>query len=150
MYCSSCGAAVPAGLSYCNRCGTELSAKDKSQQGMPLESLVWAIVVVAVVGVGANIGLMAMMKQALHFEDGLILGISLVCLLPFLVAEAAFLWLLLRLQRSPKQPRDIISPRAVITNELDAQRRVLQEPSPSITEHTTHTLEPARIDPDLQ
>jgi hypothetical protein len=143
MYCSSCGAAVPPGVSYCNRCGTELSAKGKSPLGMPLEFLVWAIVAVAVLGLGVNIGLMALLKESLHLETGVILGISLVCLLPFFVAEAVFLWLLMRSQRSPKQ--QINQPRTITTSELDAaQPRVLQAPSPSITEHTTHTLEPAR------
>jgi hypothetical protein len=109
---------------------------------MPLEYLVWAIVTVAVVGLGANIGLMALLKESLHLENGQILGISLVCLLPFLAAEAVFLWLLLRSQRSPKYK--INQPRTVPTTELDAaQPRVLQPLSPSVTEHTTHTLEPA-------
>ena len=149
MYCSSCGAAVPPGLSYCNRCGAELSAKGKSRLDMPLEFLVWAIVAVAVFGLGANIGLMALMKESLHLENGVILGVTLVCLLPFLAAEAAFLWLLLRSQRSPKY--QINQPRTVATSELDAaQPSVLQAPSPSVTEHTTHTLEPARSDRNTQ
>jgi uncharacterized paraquat-inducible protein A len=149
MYCSSCGAAVPPGVSYCNRCGTELSAKGKSPLGMPLEYLVWAIVTVAVVGLGANIGLMALMKESLHLENGVILGITLVCLLPFLAAEAVFLWLLLRSQCSPKY--QINQPRTVATSELGAaQPRVLQAQSPSVTEHTTHTLEPARSDRSAQ
>jgi len=116
---------------------------------MPLEYLVWAIVTVAVVGLGANIGLMALLKESLHLESGVILGISLICLLPFLAAEAVFLWLLLRSQRSPKH--QINQPRTVATNELDAaQPRVLQAPSPSVTEHTTHTLEPVRSDRNTQ
>jgi len=116
---------------------------------MPLEYLVWAIVTVAVVGLGANIGLMALLKESLHLENGLILGITLVCLFPFLAAEAVFLWLLLRSQRSPKY--QINQPRTVATSELDAaQPRVLQTPSPSVTEHTTHTLEPVRSDRNTQ
>ncbi len=148
MFCSSCGAAVAPGLSYCNRCGGELASKERgrSKLEMPLESLVWAILAVAIVGVGANIGLMALMKESLHAENGLILGFSLLAFLPFLVAEAVFIWLLLRSQRSPKPQRDLISTRGGATNELDAAPRALQEPSPSVTEHTTHTLEPARID----
>ena len=147
MFCSSCGAAVTPGLSYCNRCGFELGSKErgKNKLDMPLEYLVWAIVTVAVVGIGANIGLMALMKESLHFENGLILGVSLVAFLPFIAIEAAFLWLLLRSQQSANQPRDLISPRAVATNELDTAPRSLKEPSLSITEHTTRGLEPADI-----
>jgi len=145
MYCSSCGAAVTDGLSYCNRCGSELSSKEssKSRLDMPLESLVWAIVAVAVVGVGANIGMMALMKESLHFNDGLIAGFSLFFLLPFLAAEIVFIWLLLRSQRTAKQ-RDLISRFGVATSDLDvAPPRALRE-SPSITENTTRELEAAR------
>jgi hypothetical protein len=28
MYCSSCGAAMPPGLSFCNRCGADLRVKE--------------------------------------------------------------------------------------------------------------------------
>jgi hypothetical protein len=85
-------------------------------------------------------------KASRKLEPGLY---RLVCLLPFLAAEAVFLWLLLRSQRSPKY--QINQPRTVTTSELDgAQPRVLQAPSPSVTEHTTHTLEPARSDRNAQ
>ena len=146
MYCSSCGAAVTPGLSYCNRCGTALTAKERgsTKLDMPLESLVWAIVVVAIVGVGANIGLMSLMKESLHFADGQILGIALVCLMPFLIAEAVFIWLLLRSQLASNR-REVMLRSGAATNELDnPQPLALQEQSPSVTEHTTHTLEPAR------
>ena len=46
MYCSSCGAAVPAGLSYCNRCGADLRSKESSvakrREASP-DSLVWGM-----------------------------------------------------------------------------------------------------------
>ena len=148
MFCSSCGMAVTPGLSYCNRCGAEMGAKERGRNklDMPLEYLVWAIVTVAVVGIGATIGLMALMKESLHLENGQILGGALVAFLPFLVIEAAFIWLLVRSQRSTNQPRDLISPRAVETNDLDALRpRAIHAPSPSVTEHTTRGLEPADI-----
>jgi len=78
MYCASCGMAVSPSLSYCNRCGAELNAKDRSSnkrsEASP-ESLVWALTSV---------------------------------------------------------------------NELEGSKaRVLPEPSFSVTDHTTHTLEPA-------
>ena len=152
MFCSSCGAAVTPGLGYCNRCGAALSAKERgsTRLDMPLENLVWAIVAVTVVGVGSNIGLMALMKESLHFDTSLIMAFSLIFLLPFFLAECVFIWLLLRSQRSPKLPRELIQPRGVATNELDAAPpRVLQAPATSVTEHTTHTLEPARVDRNM-
>ena len=152
MYCSSCGAKVTPGLAYCNRCGAELNSKDTGtmKNQMPLESLVWAIVVVAVVGVGSNIGLMALLKETLHFNEGMIAGFSLFFFLPFLVAEIVFIWLLLRMQRSPRQ-RAAGLPGVLATNDLaDGPVRVLSQPSPSITENTTRTLEQARGAPENQ
>ncbi len=148
MFCSSCGAAVTPGLSYCNRCGLELASNERGRNklDMPLEYLVWAIVAIAIIGIGANIGLMALMKESLHLENGLILGASLFAFLPFLGIEAVFVWLLLRSQQSPKQPRELFLPRGVATNDLDtAPPRAIQGPSPSVTEHTTRGLEPADI-----
>jgi uncharacterized OB-fold protein len=57
MYCSFCGTALTPGLSYCNRCGAELGANDRSvarPKEAPQESLVWAIVAVTVVGLGVS------------------------------------------------------------------------------------------------
>jgi predicted amidophosphoribosyltransferase len=70
MYCSSCGAAVSQDLSYCNRCGAKLNGVKgdsaiKLSEAKP-ESLINAIVAVFVCGLGAIIGLMAVMKAVLN------------------------------------------------------------------------------------
>lgn len=145
MYCASCGTAMTPGLSYCKRCGAELSAKeirgDKLTEA-PIESLVWAIVAMAVVGVGATIGLMAVMKEVLHLENGLILGAALLSFLPFLAAEILFIWLILRQRVRSYEPARA---KGATTRELEvAQPRGLPEPASSVTEHTTHTLDPVR------
>ena len=142
MYCASCGTALTPGLSYCKRCGVGLNAKESSSNKLsqvPVESLVWAIVVVAVVGLGANIGLMTVMKQVLHLESGLILGAALVSFLPFLAAEILFISLILRAWSGGDMARRT---KGATTRELEgAQPRALAEPASSITEHTTHTLD---------
>jgi len=137
------------GLSYCNRCG----ANKLSQVGMEstpgadkqteyLIMLVWAIVSVAVVGIGAPIGLMAVMKEVLHLENGLILGAALLSFLPFLAAEIVFIWLVLRARSGSG---DIARAKAATTRELEETHpHALPEPASSITEHTTHTLDPVR------
>src|SRR5882724_1195797 len=96
MYCSSCGSAVTPGLSYCNRCGSELTAKKAAPKNTTQlsESLVWAIVGVSVGGLALIIGLMAVMKNELHFDNQLIVLISLLSFLLLLAAETVFIWLL--------------------------------------------------------
>ena len=189
MYCSSCGKAVSSGLRYCTRCGTELSAMDRGTS-KPSESaqetFVWALALVTILGVGAVIGLMAVMKEVVHFGNELILGITLLTFLAFLGVDVVIIWLLLRPRRElkardmKKRATDPISaPLAMIernekkqatgpisapftmmedipelfirtgetelsTNELEeAKPRVLPEPSYNITDHATHTLDPA-------
>src|SRR6266849_11056011 len=99
MYCSSCGVAVPPGLSYCNYCGEKLSgAKSdsiiKSPEVRP-ETLVAAMVFAFVFGLGAITVLMGVMKAVLHFEVGQILAFALLSFLIMLSVEGVFVRLLL-------------------------------------------------------
>jgi hypothetical protein len=129
------------GSSYCKRCGARLSAEDSRGNKLsqvPMESLVGAIVVVAVVGVGAPIGLMAVMKEVLHLENRQILIAALLSVLPFLAAEIVFIRLLLR----TRSGGNIAQAKGATTRELEgALQRALPEPASGITEHTTYTLE---------
>jgi hypothetical protein len=154
MYCSSCGSAVPPGLSYCNRCGAELNAKlgprnaGATKTPQVPEFLVWAIVAVSVGGLALLIGLMAVMKSELHFDNGLILLFSLLSFGLLLGAESIFIWLLLSSQRRAwsreREAAEITQLKGAATKELgEPQERLLNEPAISITEHTTRTLEPA-------
>jgi hypothetical protein len=146
MYCSTCGAAVPTSLSYCNRCGAELKAKQsgpmKLSETAP-ESLIWAIASVTIVGLGVVIGMMAVMKQVLNFNDSLIIAFSLLTFLTFLGVDAVFISAFLRLRIGAKE----VSEKSLSTKELgEPQARALPEPSLSVTEHTTRTLERAESD----
>jgi uncharacterized paraquat-inducible protein A len=147
MYCSSCGATVARGISYCNLCGAKLNeAKDESvakpAELFP-ESLVWAIVTVFIVGLGVTIGLMAVMKDLLNFGQGLIIGFTLLSFLLTFVVEGVLIWMLLESKRNAQKPSDPAQLNEQTTRELDAaQVRALPEPAPSVTEHTTRTFEP--------
>jgi uncharacterized membrane protein YvbJ len=147
MYCSSCGSVVTQGLSYCNHCGAKLNgAKSesvtKSSELFP-DSLVWAIVSVFVVGLGCIIGLMALMKDLLNFNTGIILTIASLSFLLMFAIEGVFIWMLLSRRRGAKEVRDTEEAKEQVTKELDAaQPRALAEPVPSITEHTTRKFEP--------
>lgn len=149
MFCSSCGSAVPPGLSYCNRCGGDLRQKENEvtrRSGPSPDSLVWGIVGVTTVGLGAVIALMVIMKEIVHFNDGLINGFTALTFLSFLLVDALFAWLLLRSKKSLRESPDIIQLKETIRAELQAaQTAGLVEPALSVTEHTTRTLDPAGI-----
>lgn len=144
MYCSSCGSAVPPGLSYCNRCGADLRAKEqsviKSSEASP-DSLVWGMVAVTTVGLGSVIALMVIMEEVLHFNQGLIVAFALLTFFSFLIVDAVFIWKLLRSKGRKTEDRTELP--AAANRELGAaQAGTLPEAMPSITDHTTRTLEP--------
>ena len=146
MYCSSCGEAV-TGLSYCNYCGEKLSgAKSdsiiKSPEVKP-ETLIGAMVFAFVFGLGAITVLMGVMKAVLHLEVGLILAFAGLSFLIMLSLEGVFIRLLLRRKRGAEEAGDTVLLKRQATRELDAtQARVLPEPLPSVTEHTTRAFDP--------
>jgi hypothetical protein len=144
MFCSSCGSAVPPGLSYCNRCGADLRDKEQDpakSSGASQDSLVWALVAVTTVGLCAVVALMVIMKEVVHFDTSLILLFSLLTFMSFLIVDAVFIWKLLRTKRSNAD--DIAQLQQSAIRELGpAQARTLAEPVPSVTDHTTRTLTP--------
>ena len=150
MYCSSCGGAVAPGLTYCKHCGTRLNeAKGVDQTkstDLPPKALVWGIVAIFVFGIGSIIALMTIMK-GLNFNEGLINGFIMVAFLLMLIIEGAFIWLLLSRTRGAKEAGDMTRLKEQTTKELDAAQALsLPEPLPSVTEHTTRTLEPTLSD----
>jgi hypothetical protein len=140
---------MPPGLSYCNRCGADLRVKENEvprRSGPSPDSLVWGIVSVTTVGLCAVIGLMAVMSQVLHSPDGLINGFAATTFFSFLLVDALFAWLLLRSKKGRKEGTNIIQLKEAIRAELNsAQISELPDPSSSVTDHTTRTLEPVEI-----
>jgi len=147
MYCSSCGVAVAQGLSYCNYCGAKLNGvkgetRIKSSEVKP-ETLVAAMVLVFVFGLGAITMLMGMMKAVLGLNVGQILAFTLLSFLIMLLIEGVCIRLLFRRKRGTEEAGDTVLLKGQATKELDAaQARVLPEPVPSVTEHTTRAFEP--------
>ena len=147
MYCSSCGSSVPPGLSYCNRCGADLRAKENEtpqRSGPSPNILVAGIVVVTTLGLFAIILLMFIMSEGLHAPGGLINGFAGVMLLLLLLVDALFALLLFRSKKSPTETTQVVQLREAILAELQAaQTSGFPQPAGSVTDHTTRTLEVA-------
>ena len=146
MYCSSCGVAVAQGLSYCNYCGAKLNGVRgdviKSSEVKP-ETLIASMVFVFVFGIGAITVLMGVMKAVLGLSVGQILAFTILSFLIMLSLEGVFIRLLLRRKRGPEEAGDTVLRKGQATKELDAAHsRVLPDPVPSVTEHTTRAFEP--------
>jgi hypothetical protein len=149
MYCSSCGTAVMPGINYCKRCGAKLvGVKDEEiTQQVDAESLTWAIVVVFAVGLGATIGLIAVMKS-LDFSPALTFAFPIISFLLMLVIEGVFIWKLFGSRQWGKEMRDTGRLKEQEMKELGAEQTSwITNPAPSVSEHTTHTLEPIQSEP---
>ena len=148
MYCSSCGSAVAAGLSYCNHCGANLRGTKadavsftRVARASP-DSVIWAIVGVFVVGLGSIMGLMAILKE-FNAHIGEVMVFSLAVFLLMLVVESVFISLLFSRKSEGKEVGESQRLKEETTKELEAaQPRVIAEPLSSVTEHTTRAFEP--------
>ena len=150
MYCSSCGVAVPKGLSYCNHCGAKVNRSDSVSDSPEVrpEILVAAMVATFIFGLIAITILIGVMKNVLDLNQGQVLGLGLmVPLVLMLILEGVFIRLLLRRRQETDETRRPTLAEAQATNELDAaQARVLPEARTSVTEHTTRAFDPVYRD----
>ena len=142
MYCSSCGTAVKPGLSYCNRCGAEVGATERSankRSELSPNFLLAAIVAVTIVGLAAITTLLSLLKKSPDFA-GVIMAFSMLSFLVILATEILFIWLLLRSKTNAKDPSQL---KGSSRRELEqGHAHMLPHPTASVTEQTTRTLEP--------
>jgi uncharacterized paraquat-inducible protein A len=150
MYCSTCGVAADRGLSYCKHCGAKLNEGKETGNGqvsqITPDALIWAIVAVFVVGLGCTIGLMAVMKEVVHFNDGIIGAFTLASFVLMILLEVVFVSLLFRRNRTPKEKKDTAPMRESLPQD-GPQARALPDVAPSVTEHTTRNFEPIYHEP---
>ena len=138
MYCSSCGAAVAQGLSYCNHGGAKFTRESSTTQSSEVkpEALVWGMVAVLVFGFAGIVFLLMAMKMV-GLNVGQILAFMMLSFLMMLLVEGVFIWKFLHRKRGAEEIEN------TSTKELyGAQARALPEPMPSVTEHTTRAFEP--------
>src|SRR5215470_7259653 len=147
MYCSTCGSAIPANLSYCKICGAKLTVTTAAIPDVPAnafpESLVFGMVGTLVFGTGVVMGLMAVMSKV-GFELGIIIGFSLLILLLMFVIEALLIYLMLSAKRDARKRQQLIE--QTISEIEEGRAPLLSEPISSVTEHTTRSFQPIHID----
>ena len=146
MYCSTCGVAVAQGLSYCNYCGAkvgEKSGRDSKPSEVRPDFLISAMIGLFIFGLFAITLLMGMMKQVLGLPVERVLGFAFLPFLLMLLLEGVCLRLLMRRKRDTEATNANALLTEQTTKELNrGEERLLAEPVPSITDHTTRTLEP--------
>ncbi len=148
MYCSSCGASLKQGLSYCNYCGAKLNGEKgesliKATDLRAESVIISAMVGLFVLGLFCITVLMGVMKAVLNLDVGQIITFTFLSFLMMLLIEGVLIWRLSRRKRGPERAGETAQPKGQATKALDAARAgALPEAAPSVTEHTTRTLEP--------
>lgn len=141
MFCERCGKQLDPTLKFCNGCGAQIK-KDQDQSKSVLNTMVTALIVIGTGGLGALIGLMAVMLSKLpRYEPAIALGFF------YLLAWFGVLFFILRqisklidADLFDRKSRTIEAPQFVqlpprSTNPLEDFR----QPA-SVTDHTTGTL----------
>ena len=144
MYCANCGTQLVQGLSYCNRCGSNLKERGESHTHTALVSaFLTAITVVGTVGLAIMLGgaVVLRRKTDLHPE---VIGVFMT--FTFLLVGLTEFFLFRNLSKFlDTKERKVRSLPPPVTNELRLpQHAGLGEPVPSVTENTTRTLEYSR------
>jgi len=147
MYCSSCGVAVAQNLTYCNHCGAKINSDKADSRASSTEvrselATMWAMVGLFVFGLVAIALMLGMMKEVIRFNDGQVLTFAILGFLALMGLEGVFISRLFRRRRDPEATVDAAQFGKHITKELAADSRIISEPTGSVTDHTTRTLNP--------
>jgi hypothetical protein len=137
------------GLSYCNRCGANLSISKaggaNSLPERPAEPIVWgvwALVVVTIALAGIMLGSIPVMKHAGLPQGAILLFVGLLFLI-LLAVDSVLAWQLFRLTGSGIKSRNVAPPVKLDTNDFGPKReQALLEPRMSVTENTTRNFGP--------
>lgn len=152
MYCANCGTPVAAGLSFCNRCGTNLKKESAgSRDDATVNSLVSAVVLVGIFGLGIMCGGAIALKKGAELREP---AVVFFMILSFAIVGFVELFLVRQLSRvldsnrkqesldQLTQQQPLFQPALVPASEIRAaQLRTVPEPVTSVTENTTRTLE---------
>jgi len=149
MYCSACGGPVTPGLKFCNRCGTGLSKEpDEKKQSGVTAGLITAVVLVALGGLGIMFGGAVALRKGGELNEN---AVALFMLLTFAIIGTVEVFLLRQLSRllesrgklqQSDQLQPPFQPSSVSPHELrPAPLRTFPEAVPSVTEHTTRSLQ---------
>ena len=149
MYCSACGGPVTPGLKFCNRCGASLNKEpDEKKESGVAGGLITAVVFVALGGLGIMFGGAIALRNGGGLNENVV---ALFMLLNFAIVGTVEVFLLRQLSRllesrgklqQSDQPQPLFQPSSVSPHELrQAPLRTFPEAVPSVTEHTTRTLQ---------
>lgn len=102
----------------------------------------WAIVAAFVGGTGVIIGLMAVMKEVVGFDHGIIMAIAFMSFFALFVIEGVLLSMLIGARKKKDSSEPARLPTRATKELEEARQPMINEPVASVTEGTTRTFEP--------
>ena len=151
MFCPSCGVALAQQMKYCNRCGAHLITTKEAAEielfekrmDSEMEGLFW----ITILGIALILGGMILMKKV-QLSEWMIIAYMIFSAAAFVTYFGLGVWQVRRLARSSKEATGALQPGQLDTEELiPARVPIALEAAPSVTEHTTRTLEPVAKEP---
>ncbi len=144
MFCIACGTPLAVGLSYCNRCGTNLKERNDSKTA-PIAAFLTAITLIGIIGLGIMLGGALTLKTEANVHDDIVGFFMLFTFIIVITTEVLLVRQLSRLT-SAKERKAVAPPMQFVAQPQlhPAQPRSLAEPVPSVTENTTRTLDYVR------
>ena len=145
MYCANCGTPRTQGLSYCNRCGTDLRERpESSTNNRAIAAFLTAITMIGVGGLGIMLAGALVLRRGAGLSQELIGVFMLFTFLIVSITEFMLVRNLSKLSSSTERKNYLPAPSPTQHDLRLPQGTPLGEPVGSVTENTTRTLEYAR------
>ena len=143
MFCSNCGTPRTQGLSYCNRCGTDLRERKESSNTGAIGAVLTAITILGIAGLGIMLGGALVLRKEAGLSQDLI---GVFMLFTFLIVAVTEFMLVRNLSKltSVQETRKYFPPPPPMNDMRLPAAGNLGEPVPSVTENTTRTLDYVR------
>ena len=145
MYCPNCGTPRTQGLSYCNRCGSDLRERVENKTGA-ISAFLTAITLLGITGLGIMLGGALILRRGALLSQELIGVFMLFTFLIVLLTEFMLIRNLSKLSGSTERTTYLPAPPPAQQDLRLTQGTPLGEPVASVTDNTTRTLEYARRD----
>jgi hypothetical protein len=141
MYCANCGTPRSQGLSYCNRCGTDLRERVEPSNVKAITAFLSAITLLGVGGLVIMLAGALMLRKEGNLSQELIGVFMLFTFLIVSLTEIMLFRNLSKLSRSTERKNSFPAPLPTQHDLRLPQGTPLGEPVGSVTENTTRTFE---------
>lgn len=146
MFCSKCGSQVNQSLNYCNNCGARMTKDgDAGSKFSPLHSLITALALVSLGGLGILVGLIALLllNGVKHDVVAIISIFYLATLFAICFSTARLISKLIVSPpiKSIEEPASPSSQLPQLSMPTNPQLNEHRQPIGSVTDHTTKTFD---------